>query len=161
MHGDHEYRTPVGGWMSAERLVHAHRLIGLRKRGRAAFRPSRAIDIRHNLEERKRVHRLPGEQAFWELMRIALDERPASFYDDLRLRACLIQILMGLHVGEIATPWARHPDRRAGEARQVLLPQRHDGARCRPVSLPQNKEIHQAQRPDALSIVRWAHARHP
>ena len=98
-----ENAETVARWMSAERLAHAHPLIGPRKRGRAAFRPSRASDIRHNLDERKRLHRLPGEQAFWELVRIALDERPASFYDDLRLRACLIQILMGLRVGEIAT----------------------------------------------------------
>jgi hypothetical protein len=98
-----ENAETVARWMSAERLAHAHPLIGPRKRGRAAFRPSRASDIRHNLDERKRLNRLPGEQAFWELVRIALDERPASFYDDLRLRACLIQILMGLRVGEIAT----------------------------------------------------------
>ena len=89
--------------MSAERLTHAHPLIGPRKRGRAAFRASRATDIRHSLDERKRLNRLPGEKEFWELVRIALDERPASFYDDLRLRACLIQILMGLRVGEVAT----------------------------------------------------------
>jgi hypothetical protein len=98
-----ENAETVARWMSAERLAHAHPLIGPRKRGRASLRPSRASDIRHNLDERKRLHRLPGEQAFWELVRIALDERPASFYDDLRPRACLIQILMGLRVGEIAT----------------------------------------------------------
>lgn len=98
-----ENAETVARWMSAERLTHAHPLIGPRKRGRAAFMPSRATDIRHHLDERSRLNRLSGEKEFWELVRIALDERPASFYDDLRLRACLIQILMGLRVGEITT----------------------------------------------------------
>ena len=98
-----ENAETVARWMGAERLAHAHPLIGPRKRGRAAYRPSRASDIRNNLDERKRLNRLPGEREFWELVRIALDEKPASFYDDLRLRACLVQVLMGLRVGEIAT----------------------------------------------------------
>jgi hypothetical protein len=37
------------------------------------------------------------------LVRIALDEKPTSLFDALRLRSCLIQVLMGLRVGEIAT----------------------------------------------------------
>jgi len=36
-----ENAETVARWMSAERLAHAHPLIGPRKRGRAAFRPSR------------------------------------------------------------------------------------------------------------------------
>jgi hypothetical protein len=47
--------------MSAERLTHAHPLIGPRKRGRAAFIPNRATDIRNHLDERSRLNRLPGE----------------------------------------------------------------------------------------------------
>ena len=98
-----ENAATVARWMGAERLAHAHPLIGPRKQGRAVDRRSRASDIRNHLDERKRLNRLPGEREFWELVRIALDEKPASFYDDLRLRACLVQVLMGLRVGEIAT----------------------------------------------------------
>ncbi|NEX19512.1 hypothetical protein G3480_04155 [Thiorhodococcus mannitoliphagus] len=68
-------------WMSAERLTHAHPLIGPRKRGRAALRASRATDIRDSLDERKRLNRLPGELRNSGSWCAALDERPASFYD--------------------------------------------------------------------------------
>ena len=93
----------VARWMSTERLTHAHPLVGRRKIGQPAFNPKSTKDIRSNLEERRRRTRLPGEKEFWELVRIALDEKPASLFDALRLRACLIQVLMGLRVGEIAT----------------------------------------------------------
>ena len=93
----------VARWMSAERLTHAHPLVGPRKIGLPTFNPRSAKDIRSNLEERKRLCRLPGEKEFWELVRIALDEKPSSLFDELRLAACLIQVLMGLRVGEVAT----------------------------------------------------------
>lgn len=90
-------------WMSVQRLTHAHPLFGQRKIGQPAFNPRSAKDIRSSLEDRRRLSRLPGEKEFWELVRIALDEKPSSLFDELRLRACLIQVLMGLRVGEIAT----------------------------------------------------------
>lgn len=98
-----ENAEAIARWMSAERLPYAHPLVGQRKQGRSTFRPSRASDVRQSLDERKRLNRLPEEKAFWELVRIALDAHPASFYDDMRLRACLIQVLMGLRVGETVT----------------------------------------------------------
>lgn len=98
-----ENAEAVARWMSAERLTYAHPLVGPRKKGRAAPRPTRSSDVRRNLDERKRLNRLPEERAFWELVRIALDEHPTSFYNDMRLHACLIQVLMGLRVGEVAT----------------------------------------------------------
>ena len=93
----------VARWMSAERLTHAHPLVGPRKIGLPNFNPRSAKDIRSNLKARTRLSRLPGEKEFWELVRIALDEKPSSLFDELRLRACLVQVLMGLRVGEVAT----------------------------------------------------------
>ena len=93
----------VARWMSIERLTHAYPLVGPSKIGQAGFNPRSAKDIRSNLEERQHRARLPGEKEFWELLRIALDEKPQSLFDALRLQACLIQILMGLRVGEVAT----------------------------------------------------------
>lgn len=93
----------VARWMSVERLTHAHPLVGPSKIGQPAFSSRSASDIRSNLDERQQRNRLPGEKELWELMRIALDEKPRSLFDALRLQACLIQILMGLRVGEVAT----------------------------------------------------------
>lgn len=93
----------VARWMSAERLTHAYPLVGPSRIGQPAFSSRSASDIRSNLDERQQRNRLPGEKELWELMRIALDEKPRSLFDALRLQACLIQILMGLRVGEVAT----------------------------------------------------------
>ena len=93
----------VARWMSVERLTYAHPLVGPSRIGQAGFNSRSTKDIRSNLEERQHRARLPGEKEFWELVRIALDEKPTSLFDALRLRACLIQVLMGLRVGEIAT----------------------------------------------------------
>ena len=93
----------VARWMSAERLTHAHPLVGPSKIGQPAFSSRSASDIRLNLDERQQRNRLPGEKEFWELMRIALDEKPRSLFDALRLQACLSQVLTGLRVGEVAT----------------------------------------------------------
>jgi hypothetical protein len=59
-------------------------------------------ELRSKLEERKRTERLPARRAFWELVRIVMTERPASFVDELRFAAIRIMIITGLRSGEAA-----------------------------------------------------------
>ncbi|MDO9421066.1 MAG: hypothetical protein Q7T66_10415 [Herminiimonas sp.] len=58
-------------------------------------------ELRTNLEDRKRAERLPSKQAFWELVRIVMTERPRTFMDELRFAAVKTMIFTGLRAGEI------------------------------------------------------------
>lgn len=59
-------------------------------------------ELRAKLDERKRAERLPSRQAFWELVRIVMTERPKTFMDELRFAAVRIMIFTGLRAGEAA-----------------------------------------------------------
>lgn len=59
-------------------------------------------DLRTDLEGRKRAERLPERQAFWELVRIVMTEKPATFMDELRFSAIRTMIVTGFRIGETA-----------------------------------------------------------
>lgn len=58
-------------------------------------------DPRRELADRKSPEKLPGESAFWELVRIAFSERPKTFMDELRFAQVRLLILCGLRIGEV------------------------------------------------------------
>lgn len=58
--------------------------------------------LRRELAERKSSSKLPGERAFWELVRIVFTETPRSFSDVIRFAAFKVQIIMGFRIGETA-----------------------------------------------------------
>ncbi len=67
-------------------------------------------ELRAKLEERKRAERLPSRQAFWELVRIVMTERPRTFMDELRFAAVRTMIITGLRIGEatlLPADWKR------------------------------------------------------
>ncbi|WP_310620066.1 hypothetical protein [Flexibacterium corallicola] len=61
------------------------------------------LQIRKELEERKRAEQLPNAKAFWELVRILWEEKPATFYDRLRFEMARLLLLLGLRGTEIAS----------------------------------------------------------
>ncbi|MEO3430143.1 hypothetical protein AAFN88_14880 [Pelagibius sp. CAU 1746] len=71
----------------------------------------RSLDrMRSELQERKRSGRLPGEKAFWELVRIVFTTEPKSFSDAIRFAQIKIGIVTGFRVGEnsmIPYDWER------------------------------------------------------
>lgn len=82
-------------------------------------------ELRAKLEDRKRSERLPERRAFWELVRIVMTERPASFVDELRFAALSTMVVTGFRIGEAAllpVDWRRErtfvdsKGRPAGEA---------------------------------------------
>lgn len=80
-------------------------LAGTRLQSRSGRQPKflkSHAEIRHNLEDRKRVERLPERRAFWELIRIVMTEKPHTFMDELRFAAIRIMILTGFRIGEAA-----------------------------------------------------------
>lgn len=58
-------------------------------------------DPRRELIERKSPEKLPGESAFWELVRIVFTERPKTFMDEVRFAQTKVLILCGLRIGEV------------------------------------------------------------
>ena len=85
---------------------------------RSKFLNSHA-EIRHNLEDRKRVERLPERRAFWELIRIVMTEQPMTFMDELRFAAIRIMILTGFRIGEATLlPAEWRTDRHYYDAKQ-------------------------------------------
>lgn len=63
----------------------------------------RTSAVRKDIDDRRRADRLPGAKEFWEILRIILEEKPATFYDAMRFGAVELGVLMGLRVEETAT----------------------------------------------------------
>jgi hypothetical protein len=59
-------------------------------------------ELLQNLDQRKRVERLPEKKAFWELVRIVFTEKPRTLIDTLRFAQIKVMFICGLRVGEIA-----------------------------------------------------------
>jgi len=77
-------------------------------------------ELRADLEARKRDERLPERKAFWELIRIAMTERPRTFMDDLRFAAVRTMIVTGMRAGEAAllpVDWKRERTYRDSKGR--------------------------------------------
>lgn len=74
----------------------------------------RNIDfVRKSLSERKAQNKLPTEDAFWEIIRIIHEEKPASFLDHIRFSIIKVLIMTGLRSGEsvtIPSNWAQWHD---------------------------------------------------
>jgi len=58
--------------------------------------------LRQELSERKASNRLPGDRAFWELVRIVFTTEPATFSDAIRFEVLKIALVTGLRAGELA-----------------------------------------------------------
>ncbi|SEF14304.1 hypothetical protein SAMN02787142_8274 [Burkholderia sp. WP9] len=77
-------------------------------------------ELRADLEARKRDERLPERKAFWELIRIAMTERPRTFMDDLRFAAVRTMTVTGMRAGEAAllpVDWKRERTYRDSKGR--------------------------------------------
>lgn len=68
---------------------------------------------RSELAQRKAAGKLPGERAFWELVRIVFTEKPKTFSDAVRFCQIKVAIVTGFRMGENATipvDWERWRD---------------------------------------------------
>lgn len=78
--------------------------------------------IRNNLSDRKDAQKLPEQEAFWELTRIAFTEKPRTFTDAIRFAQCKLLILTGLRLGEVALipfDWKRLIEYRAADGKSA------------------------------------------
>ncbi len=62
----------------------------------------RVEKLRQELSERKGSNRLPGDKAFWELVRIVFTAEPTTFSDAIRFEVLKIALMTGLRAGELA-----------------------------------------------------------
>ncbi|PFH12397.1 hypothetical protein BCF11_4878 [Collimonas sp. PA-H2] len=84
---------------------HMYNLLDLKRIPVTSVRSKQTMsedELRTKLEQRKRAERLPTRQAFWELVRIVMTERPKTFVDELRFAAIRTMIITGLRAGETA-----------------------------------------------------------
>lgn len=67
-------------------------------------------ELLDSLESRKAAEKLPERRAFWELVRILLTEKPATYVDTLRFAALKVMLFCGLRIGEavmLPADWKR------------------------------------------------------
>jgi len=60
-------------------------------------------EIRTSLSDRKSAKKLPSEDAFWEIVRIAWTETPFTSFDHARFTMIRLLILTGMRISEVST----------------------------------------------------------